>query len=43
MKQGDHQVTEAQNFPIYKSSLLKSLQQHVLTFTAMAHTIAAHL
>lgn len=38
MKQADHQVTEAQNFPIlnfhfYQISLLKSQQQQVLTFT----------
>lgn len=43
MKKGDHRETEAQNFSIYKSSPLKSLQQQVLTFTEMAHTVAAHL
>lgn len=41
IKQADHQVTKPQNFPIYKTGLLKSLQQQVLTFTEMAHTVAS--
>lgn len=43
MKQGVHKVTVAQDFPICKTSPLKSPQQQVLTFTEMAHTNASFI